>query len=76
MVTLTGAGGGTYTSTAGLTINAGTGAVNLAGSTPGTYTVTYTIPAGGGCGPTVTTASITITPIPAATISYSGTPYC
>ncbi len=37
--------GGTFASTTGLVLNATTGAVSLAQSTPGTYTVTYT-PAG------------------------------
>ena len=39
-VTQTGTAGGTYTG-AGLSINAGTGAIDLGASTPGTYTVTY-----------------------------------
>jgi len=75
-VTQTGTAGGTYSSTAGLTINPATGAVTLGTSTPGTYTVTYTIAAGGGCPVYTTTASITITALPAATISYTGSPYC
>ncbi len=75
-VTRTGTAGGTYSSTAGLTINAATGAVTLGTSTPGTYTVTYTIAASGGCGVFTTTATITITALPAATISYAGSPYC
>ena len=75
-VTQTGTTGGTYSSTTGLTINAATGAVTLATSTPGTYTVTYTIAAGGGCPAFTTTATITITALPAATISYAATPYC
>jgi gliding motility-associated-like protein len=67
---------GSFTSTAGLSINAGTGIVNLALSTPGIYTVTNTIATSGGC-PTITaTSSITITPLPVATFSYTGTPYC
>ena len=40
--TITGLGGGTFSSTAGLSINAGTGQIDLSASTPGTYTVTYT----------------------------------
>jgi hypothetical protein len=75
-VTRTGTAGGTYSSTAGLTINAATGAVTLGTSTPGTYLVTYTIAASGGCAQFTTTASITITALPAATISYTGSPYC
>lgn len=38
------AGGGVFTSTNGLSVNAATGAVNLAASNAATYTVTYTIP--------------------------------
>ncbi len=76
-VTLTGSpAGGTYSSTAGLSINAATGAVNLAASTAGTYTVTYTVAASGGCATYTTTATITITTLPAATIAYTGSPYC
>ncbi|MBK8608452.1 MAG: hypothetical protein IPL84_00425 [Chitinophagaceae bacterium] len=63
--------GGTYSSTAGLSITP-TGAVNLGGSTPGTYIVTYTVPASGGCGITLTTTTITITAAPTATIAYTG----
>src|SRR5207249_3777519 len=79
-VTLTGTGaytGGTYTaSPAGLTINAGTGAITPSSSTAGTYTVTYTMPASGGCAAVPTTTSVTITAVPVATFSYTGTPYC
>jgi len=35
--------GGVFTSTEGLSINASTGEINVAGSTPGNYTVTYTV---------------------------------
>jgi len=48
-VTLTGTAGGTYSSTAGLTINSSTGAITPSTSAAGTYTVTYNIPASGGC---------------------------
>jgi gliding motility-associated-like protein len=67
---------GTFSSTAGLSINASTGAVNLAASTTGTYTVTNTIAASGGCPAVSATSSITITPAPVAAFSYTGTPYC
>jgi gliding motility-associated-like protein len=67
---------GTFTSTAGLSITAATGVVNLAGSTPGTYTVTNSIPASGTCPAASATATITITAQPVATFSYAGTPYC
>ena len=73
-VTQTGTAGGTYTSTAGLTINAATGDIDLVASTPGTYTVTYSFTSGT-CSNT-TTASITITALPTATIAYTGYPYC
>ena len=78
-VTLSGTGaysGGTYSSTAGLTINASTGAITPGSSTAGTYTVTYTIPASGGCASVPATTSVTITTLPVATFSYTGSPYC
>jgi gliding motility-associated-like protein len=67
---------GTFTSGAGLVINSSTGEVDLAASTVGTYTVTNTIPAGSGCPAVTATSPITITPLPVATFSYTGTPYC
>jgi gliding motility-associated-like protein len=67
---------GTFTSSAGLSINASTGVVNLAASTPGTYTVTNTVAAASGCPAVTATASITITPLPVASFSYTGSPYC
>ncbi len=74
--TLTGTSGGSYSSTAGLTLDANTGAIIPSSSTPGTYTVTYTVAAAGGCASISTTASVTITAQPTASISYSGTPFC
>ena len=59
-VTRTGTSGGTYSSAAGLNINASTGAVTLASSTPGVYTVTYTIAATASCPLFTTTGSITV----------------
>ena len=68
---------GTFSSTAGLVfLNTSTGQVDLSASTPGTYTVTNTIPASGGCSAVTATAGITINPVPVATFSYTGTPYC
>jgi hypothetical protein len=67
-----GASAGTFSSSAGLFINSGTGEVNLAASTPGTYTVTNTIPASGGCAADTKTANITINATPTATISGGG----
>jgi len=59
-VTFTGVAGGTYSSTAGLTINTSTGTVTPGSSTPGSYTVTYTLAAAGGCPLFTTTANIII----------------
>jgi hypothetical protein len=70
-VTLTGTTGGTYSSTAGLDINASTGAVNLATSTPGTYTVTYTF---GGI--YTTTANITVKATPTSPVVTTPVNYC
>ncbi len=78
-VTRTGTAGGTYTKSTGagsLSINSATGDITLGTSTPGTYTVTYTVAASGGCAAFSTTASVTITAAPAATISYTGNPFC
>ncbi|RYY83242.1 MAG: LamG domain-containing protein, partial [Chitinophagaceae bacterium] len=74
-VTLTGTTGGSYSSTTGLVIDASTGAVDLATSTPGTYTVTYTI-APGGCLIYSTNTQVTISNPFSAFISYPGSPYC
>lgn len=76
-VTFTGGGAaGTFTSTAGLSINGTTGAVNLATSTPNTYTVTNTIAPNGGCPQVIETADITIQAIEDATFGYSAASYC
>jgi len=77
-VTLSGSGaytGGSYASTAGLSINVTTGAITPSTSTPGTYTVTYSTLSSGGCGVVTATTSVTITALPTASISY-GTPFC
>jgi len=67
---------GVYSSTAGLTLDPTTGAINLATSTPGNYVITNTIAASGGCGVVTATFAITITAPPVATFSYTGSPYC
>jgi gliding motility-associated-like protein len=59
-----------------LSINAGTGLVNLMASPPGTYTVTNTIAASGGCPAATATSTITINAPQVATFNYPGTPYC
>jgi gliding motility-associated-like protein len=76
--TFTGGGSaGVFSSTPGLVfVSTLTGQVSLSASTPGTYTVTNTIFAGGGCVAVFASSNITITQLPAATISYPGNPYC
>jgi gliding motility-associated-like protein len=71
-VTQTGTTGGSYTSIAGLSINSSTGAINLSASTAGIYTVIYTY---GGICPKTATANVSISALPTATITYSGSPY-
>ncbi|HEX2969487.1 MAG TPA: hypothetical protein VHO46_10330 [Bacteroidales bacterium] len=51
---------GTFSSTAGLIINATTGLIDLSASIPDTYTITNTIAATGGCGIIEATNAITI----------------
>ena len=55
--TITGLTGGTFSSTAGLSINASTGAIDVSSSIPGNYTVTYTT--AGTC-PNSSNVSVTI----------------
>jgi gliding motility-associated-like protein len=75
---LTGNTGGTYTiaPATGLTINATTGTVNPSGAVPGTYTITYAVAGNGGCALYRTTATLTVSGTPVASISYTGSPYC
>ncbi|GAA4343086.1 hypothetical protein GCM10023184_43110 [Flaviaesturariibacter amylovorans] len=63
-VTLTGTTGGVYSTTAGLSLHAATGAINLNASAPGTYTVTYTLAAAGSCPPVQATATVVINALP------------
>lgn len=59
-VTQTGLGGGTYSAApSGLSLNASTGAIDLAASTPGTYTVSYNATPTG-CAPVSATTSVTV----------------
>ena len=75
-VSLTGTGGGVFSSTAGLTINPSTGVITPATSSNGTYTVNYTIAVAGGCAQFSTSTLVTITAQPSATITYAGGPFC
>jgi len=73
--TITGLAGGTFSSSpAGLAfVSSGTGTINLAGSTLGTYTVTYTT---SGICPNTSSVNITITSAPTANFTYPGSPFC
>ena len=73
-VTLNGIGGGTYSSSPGLSIDPTNGRIDVSASTPGTYTVYYVV-SSGNCSTTAST-TVTITEIPNATISYPASPYC
>ena len=75
-VALTGTAGGTFSSSAGLSIDANTGDITLGTSTVGTYTVTYTVPASGGCAQFTTTTSVTVVSNAAMSIIYAGDPFC
>ncbi|WP_343673161.1 PKD domain-containing protein, partial [Chitinophaga sp.] len=75
-VVRTGSAGGVFSSTAGLMLDAATGAITPATSTPGTYTVTYTIAAAAPCPGFQTTTGVTITKAPAANISYTPANLC
>lgn len=69
--------GGSYSSTAGLTMNPSTGAINLSTSTPGTYTVTYSLAASGCTLAGSSSATITITPVTTPITGFSYTsPVC
>ena len=70
---ITGTTGGTFTSATGLILNATTGTIAPATSTPGTYTVTYSV--GGTC-PSSSTATITISAPASAAFSYGSALLC
>jgi gliding motility-associated-like protein len=65
-VTQTGQTGGSYSSSAGLSVDPITGSINITTSTPGTYTVTYSF-SNGTCSSTTTT-SVVIASIPTLVI--------
>jgi pectinesterase len=70
-----GATAGTFSSTAGLSINPTTGVITLATSAAGTYTITNTVAASGGCAAVTATATLVVNPRPAAptfTVQYNG----
>ena len=67
-----GASAGAFSSTTGLVINASTGVINLASSTPGAYVVTNSIAASGSCPASSEVYNVTITASPTATVSGGG----
>lgn len=73
--TITGLPGGTFSSTPlGLSINSGTGAINLLSSALGTYVLSYST--FGTC-PNTSSITMTITDTtPSANFSFPGSPYC
>ncbi|MBU6122218.1 Ig-like domain-containing protein [Hymenobacter siberiensis] len=72
-VLASGSSAGTFTaSPAGLSLNASTGAVDLAQSQPGTYTVINSIATSSGCTPTSASAQLVINSLPTATLTASG----
>ena len=72
--TITGTTGGTFSSTAGLSINASTGEIDLSASTAGTYTVSY-LTSSNTCAVTGT-FDVTITDDEDGTFTYASTEYC
>ena len=70
--TITGTAGGAFTSTAGLSINASTGEIDLDASTVGTYSITYTTT---GVCPDNQSVNITINAADNAGFSYSASSY-
>jgi Secretion system C-terminal sorting domain len=71
--TITGLAGGTFSSTAGLSINTSTGTIDVSTSTPNTYTVTYTT--AGTC-PNSSNVSVTVNSLDDPSFNYSAAAYC
>mgnify|MGYP003670545060 FL=1 len=70
--TITGTAGGAFTSTTGLVINSGTGAIDLDASTVGAYSITYTTT---GVCPANQSVNLTINAADNAGFSYSASSY-
>jgi hypothetical protein len=71
--TVTGIAGGTFSSGAGLSINAATGVIDVSASTPNTYTVAYTT--AGSC-PNSSGVSVTVNALDDASFNYDTAAYC
>lgn len=68
--TITGSPGGVFSSTAGLTIDASTGEIDVSTSTPGTYVVNYSI------GGSSSNQTVTINAVDDATFAYNAVEFC
>ncbi|WP_190246228.1 LamG-like jellyroll fold domain-containing protein [Gelidibacter gilvus] len=76
-ITVTNSLGGSYSASAGLSINSSTGEFSSNGVSPGTYIITYTANNPNGCTtPVEKTFQITIQAKPDASFSYGATNYC
>ena len=71
--TIVGVSGGTFASTAGLSLNPVTGTIDVSASTPATYVVTYTT--NGNC-PGSESRTVIINATTTANFTYSTTSYC
>lgn len=74
--TRTGSTNGVYSSTVGLDLNSTTGAINLGNSVPGSYVVSYTIAATANCPAFISNATVQITALPTASVSYASAVLC
>lgn len=63
--------GGTFTASAGAAINPVTGEIDLANTVAGTYTITYTVTAIGCLNGGSSSATVTIAPLTAVSVSFS-----
>ncbi|MGB3590613.1 MAG: tandem-95 repeat protein [Nonlabens sp.] len=71
--TISGATGGTFTSTAGLVVDSGNGTIDLSASAAGTYTITYTT--AGTCF-NASSIDVTINMVDDASFGYAAATYC
>jgi len=71
-----GASGGTFSSAAGLSLNASNGSIDVSASTPGTYTVMNTIAAIGSCPMANASFNVAIVATPATPVVNSNSPVC
>ena len=71
-----GAGGGLFTSTGGLSINSTTGEIDLSASTPGPYIVTNSITGIPGCADAIDTAGVTVRSLPVVSADASSLTIC